>query len=425
MALSFIGKPISLISHSDVRYRGILAGIDPAASTIQLSNVFSMGTESRRPVGEYIPPVQEPYQYIIFRASEVKDLSVDEQPAPRRSVHDDPAVLGVSSLFCDDVPRYSFSAGIDPGTRTRRACGAALVRPADRAAAPAPRAAAADPAGPATAAAAAAAAAPRARAAPPPEPPRRAQQNAIHTAAASLETVERALGDLRVSSAGARRQRTRRPGPQDGMGMGIGMGGGAGPGAVPVPAADFDFASMNAKFDKAALAARAHPHAQQPQADGSGSDRTNPSDDEDGHANGHGKEKERRARRTTRKSRSSTRCRRRRRSGPGGSRGKGKGSSSSKAAAVVAGAVRAGDADGGGADTGITAARRSASEMSRRLGSRGAWGCWGPARMWAGGAGMAAGAPRWGEEEGPAGGGREAAATAAATATVGPCRRLY
>ena len=56
MALSFIGcveiygpsfayltngrpsKPISLISHSDVRYRGILAGIDPVASTIQLSN---------------------------------------------------------------------------------------------------------------------------------------------------------------------------------------------------------------------------------------------------------------------------------------------------------------------------------------------------------------------------------------------------
>ena len=31
-------KPISLISQSDVRYRGILAGIDPAASTIQLSN---------------------------------------------------------------------------------------------------------------------------------------------------------------------------------------------------------------------------------------------------------------------------------------------------------------------------------------------------------------------------------------------------
>jgi len=31
-------KSISLISHSDVRYRGTLAGIDPGASTIQLSN---------------------------------------------------------------------------------------------------------------------------------------------------------------------------------------------------------------------------------------------------------------------------------------------------------------------------------------------------------------------------------------------------
>lgn len=42
--------------------------------------------------------MQEPYAYIIFRASEVKDLAVDE-PQPRRSVHDDPAVLGVSVGF--------------------------------------------------------------------------------------------------------------------------------------------------------------------------------------------------------------------------------------------------------------------------------------------------------------------------------------
>lgn len=68
-----------------------------------------------RPPTEFIPPVQEPYQYIIFRASEVKDLAVDEPP-PRRSVHDDPAVLGVrissSLLFhwywatpCDEALR--------------------------------------------------------------------------------------------------------------------------------------------------------------------------------------------------------------------------------------------------------------------------------------------------------------------------------
>ena len=40
------------------------------------------------PPAEFISPVQGPYQYIIFRASEVKDLVVDE-PEPRRSVHDD------------------------------------------------------------------------------------------------------------------------------------------------------------------------------------------------------------------------------------------------------------------------------------------------------------------------------------------------
>lgn len=53
--------------------------------------------QPNRPPDQFIPPVQEPYAYIIFRASEVKDLAVDE-PAPRRSVHDDPAVLGVSPL---------------------------------------------------------------------------------------------------------------------------------------------------------------------------------------------------------------------------------------------------------------------------------------------------------------------------------------
>ena len=53
-----------------------------------------------RPPNQYIAPVQEPYGYIIFRASEVKDLSVDEPPPAQsqHSVHDDPAVLGVRSF---------------------------------------------------------------------------------------------------------------------------------------------------------------------------------------------------------------------------------------------------------------------------------------------------------------------------------------
>ena len=40
--------------------------------------------------------MQDPYTYIIFRASEVKDLAVDEPANQRRNVHDDPAVIGVS-----------------------------------------------------------------------------------------------------------------------------------------------------------------------------------------------------------------------------------------------------------------------------------------------------------------------------------------
>ena len=43
-----VRKPIYLVSHSDVKYKGILAGIDKANSTIQLSKVYSMGTENRR-----------------------------------------------------------------------------------------------------------------------------------------------------------------------------------------------------------------------------------------------------------------------------------------------------------------------------------------------------------------------------------------
>ncbi|KAJ7283134.1 Scd6-like Sm domain-containing protein [Mycena rebaudengoi] len=267
MALSFIGKPISLISHSDVRYRGILAGIDPAASTIQLSNVYSMGTESRRPPAEFIPPVQEPYQYIIFRASEVKDLAVDE-PTPRRSVHDDPAVLGASTQAPPPVvvpvvpPSYAQQTAqqLPPRQQQQQQVPQQPTMQQQQ---------------------------PRHRAPPPQQQQQQQHQNAIHTAAASLETVERALGDLRVSNAANNnvnnpRRRSKRP--MQGMGHDdMNMNNAAAAQRVAVPAADFDFASMNAKFDKAALAARAHPakHAAAKNGDDSGSDHTNPSDDED------------------------------------------------------------------------------------------------------------------------------------------------
>ncbi|KAI0050869.1 hypothetical protein FA95DRAFT_1676378, partial [Auriscalpium vulgare] len=235
MALTFIGKPISLISHSDVRYRGILAGIDPAASTIQLSNVFSMGTESRRPPEEFIPPVQEPYQYIIFRASEVKDLAVEEQtPAPRRNVHDDPAVLGASApASSNGYPGYGAAPGYQPGAAPGQ-----MPQPAPQQ--PQPQSYAQRP--PQAQPGDASAAGSRAPASNPSDG-RRSGAGSVHTAAASLETVERALGDLRTANARG-----------GGGGGGRRNGRDVKAGDLRVPTTDFDFAGSNARFDKAALA---------------------------------------------------------------------------------------------------------------------------------------------------------------------------
>jgi len=65
-------------------------------NTCELAQRASMHLRMLLPKGQRRD--QEPYQHIIFRASEVKDISVDE-PAPLRSVHGDPAVLGVRHYF--------------------------------------------------------------------------------------------------------------------------------------------------------------------------------------------------------------------------------------------------------------------------------------------------------------------------------------
>jgi protein LSM14 len=114
---------------------------------------------------------------------------------------------------------------------------------------------------------------PNGRPAPAPTP------NAVRSAAASLENVERAMGDLRVADA-----------PRNGRRGNTSHGEEIQAGNINVPAADFDFASSNAKFDKAALA--------KPESDSDSSDsdsesgseevKTNPSDSE-----AEGKEKDR------------------------------------------------------------------------------------------------------------------------------------
>lgn len=70
-----------------------------------------MGTENRRPVTEYIPPYPLAYDFILFRAPEVKDISVETTappPPPVNNVQNDPAVIGVGStcLACA-YPRFT------------------------------------------------------------------------------------------------------------------------------------------------------------------------------------------------------------------------------------------------------------------------------------------------------------------------------
>ncbi|KAJ5702699.1 hypothetical protein N7488_010247 [Penicillium malachiteum] len=104
-----IGQRFNLISKSDIRYVGTLHEINPEASTIALENVMSYGTEGRRGDGTDVPPSNTVYEYIVFRGSDVKDISVAEeekkeaaQPEPPR-VPDDPAILGQNRTCPDRV----------------------------------------------------------------------------------------------------------------------------------------------------------------------------------------------------------------------------------------------------------------------------------------------------------------------------------
>ncbi|PLW43640.1 hypothetical protein PCANC_10821 [Puccinia coronata f. sp. avenae] len=103
MAQQYIGSRISLISKSDIRYRGILHSIDPAASTVSLEQVRSMGTEGRKSnASEEIAATDQLYEFIVFRAADVKDLSI-EAPAepkpdpPKPSIPDDPAIMSTTA----------------------------------------------------------------------------------------------------------------------------------------------------------------------------------------------------------------------------------------------------------------------------------------------------------------------------------------
>ncbi|KAI0981494.1 hypothetical protein GJ496_000954 [Pomphorhynchus laevis] len=94
--IPYLGSKISLISKAKIRYEGILYTIDPQESTVALAKVRSYGTENRT-VENPLPPKDEVYEYIIFRASDIEDLQVSEPPRPttlhETIPHIDPAIV--------------------------------------------------------------------------------------------------------------------------------------------------------------------------------------------------------------------------------------------------------------------------------------------------------------------------------------------
>lgn len=92
-AVPYIGRKISLVSNSELRYEGILYTINTQESTIALQSVRCFGTEGRKM--PEIPPSSEVYDFIIFRGQDIKDLTVLES-MDKGGAATDPAIVSIN-----------------------------------------------------------------------------------------------------------------------------------------------------------------------------------------------------------------------------------------------------------------------------------------------------------------------------------------
>ncbi|XP_038070284.1 protein LSM14 homolog A-like isoform X2 [Patiria miniata] len=113
----YLGSKISLISQARIRYEGLLHSINPEESTVTLAEVRSFGTEGRDAL-RHVPPGDEIYSLIIFKAGDIKDLHVCELPKQCSHIAQDPAVLqhsgsvrSSSSGFQQQGPPFSGTQG--------------------------------------------------------------------------------------------------------------------------------------------------------------------------------------------------------------------------------------------------------------------------------------------------------------------------
>ncbi|XP_055768969.1 protein LSM14 homolog B-B-like [Salvelinus fontinalis] len=104
----YIGSKIGLISKALNRYEGILYTIDTVNSTVVLTKVKSFGSEGR-PTDRPTPPKDDVYEYIIFRGSDIKDISLCEPPKSHHGLPQDTAI--VQSSLSTSASSYNPTPG--------------------------------------------------------------------------------------------------------------------------------------------------------------------------------------------------------------------------------------------------------------------------------------------------------------------------
>ncbi|XP_073326494.1 protein LSM14 homolog B [Pagrus major] len=95
-AKPYIGCKIGLVSKAQNRYEGILYTIDKVNSTVVLAKVKCFGTEGR-PTDRPTAPKDDIYEYITFRGSDIKDITLCEAPRSHHGLPPDPAIVQSSS----------------------------------------------------------------------------------------------------------------------------------------------------------------------------------------------------------------------------------------------------------------------------------------------------------------------------------------